>query len=610
VLTPIDRPAKRLRHTAYDLEWNPQSLETRLVGVFDDDGYRSYRTLREFLNGEMTHNMRGRHFFAHAGGSFDVQFVLEEIMRDPSFQVEASFSGSAAVIVRVLKDKHKWTFVDSYFLMRDSLEKIGKAIGLEKLKCVVCAGKDEKCTHMFDAPMKVLREYNRRDCEIVHRAVSWVQDQLLELGGELRPTIASCGMALFRRNYLKRSIRTSGKINEVLREAYCASRVEVVKSRAKRAEYYDINSSFPHSMTKPQPADLLMISNRFSPPTRGGRETVYFAEVDVCIPPMYLPPLPMKLGGRIFFPIGSWTGWYSKTDLELLERVGGKIEKVHRVYEYQTFQDLENYVTDIYERKRNASHAFIRLLFKYLLNCLYGKFGERTVKDTVLVRPDHIACIHKRDGKFLHPDPPHEDSCMQIISPGIWRRKDEKEVPHAHVAISANVTSQSRALLYGYLEPFQDQLCYLDTDSEVLDGRGPHFPIEHDDQCVAKDCDGCKLGSLKHEGTIKDAHFVSPKVYAFTDSKSGKRVIKSKGFRRLGPDEFNELAAFRPVEIERMRGIKEGLATDGTFGPEWARSKTGGPLIKRLHSGTLPKRMRTRDGASRPWDVEELYERH
>src|SRR5262249_6585988 len=149
--------------------------------------------------------------------------------------------------------------------------------------------------------------------------------------------------------------------------------------------------------------------------------------------------------------------------------------------------------------------------------------------------------------------------------------QDEKRVPHAHVAISAYITSLSRSWLWNHLNACTKRY-YADTDS-VVTGEGETLPT------------GPELGQLKHEGTILDARFLAPKVYAFTDAKTGKRVVKSKGFRKLENGDFLKLAAGELVAIERLAGIKEGLRDRGALGAAW--SKVTG---KRLHADTFPKR--------------------
>ena len=49
-----------------------------------------------------------------------------------SWKIRASFSGSSAIIIHVAKGKNSWHFLDSYWLFRDALASIGKAIGIKR----------------------------------------------------------------------------------------------------------------------------------------------------------------------------------------------------------------------------------------------------------------------------------------------------------------------------------------------------------------------------------------------------------------------------------------------------------------------------------------------
>lgn len=86
---------------------------------------------------------------------------------------------------------------------------------------------------IYYAPMPILKKYNEVDCRILWKGVDRLQEEL-ELGGELKMTIASCAMRLFRSQFLKREIKTDVKVNRVTREAYVASRVEVFKHKLDR----------------------------------------------------------------------------------------------------------------------------------------------------------------------------------------------------------------------------------------------------------------------------------------------------------------------------------------------------------------------------------------
>lgn len=632
MLTPIHKAAKGKAFTTYDLEWWPdwnslpedqkakhdrktyKDMSLRLVGVYDKErGFRHYKTIAEFLDREMTHAARGRLFFAHAGGSYDVQFILQEIISNrQGWHVEAMFSGASAVMVKVKRNRQTWTFCDSFFLMRSKLADIGKWIGQEK-------GTKED---MFTKDMAVLIDYNRKDCMILYAAIERLQNTLLGLGGELRATIASCAMTLFRRAYLGSEIATTDSGNEFGRKAYVASRVEVFERECGPANYWDINSSFPWSMCKPQPASMLRITHRV--PDSG----LYLLECDLSVPASYLPPLPYRTqdGSRIFFPSGTWNTWLDCTDVRLLEAEGGKIEKVYRCAVFEEFGDLAGYVRDLYERKAAATDTFERILYKYLLNALYGKFAERSDKRKILINPEYTTCQHA---------PRHGgDTCMRLIMPGVYEISETMNVAHAHVPISAHVTAESRGLLFGYLkdamggglhkpsnmesahvphsisnmEKGHTTSAHIDTHGLCKPSRGKIYYCDTDSIVTDSVLEsGEEIGQLKLEHKLTSATFVAPKLYSITDDK-GKSKVRSKGFRGLSLEEFRELVEGEEVMISRMARVRENLNDAMRKGRDEMKIKEV-RFGKRLRPGAVrPKRKDDGKGGTLPWKVEEVEE--
>ena len=368
-----DKPKQRLFST-YDLEWTPshspekaraiglEPLQVRLVGCYDGERYRAYRDIGDFLRAALTRKNHNRWFFAHAGGLYDVQFILEWLIKHAptAFRISAALSASSAIIVKIEKGRQCWYFVDSFWLLRTSLRKIGAWIGMAK-------GGAEGKTDIFWAPLSELITYNEQDCKILWHAIAQLESIVLSLGGQLEKTAASTAMSLFRRAYLKREIVTTPEVNEIARSAYIASRVEPFERVAENAWSWDINSSFPYAMTFPAPGNMVLEDKRL--PDSG----LYVADVEVYQPPANIPVLPVRGGkdGRVYFPTGRWRGWYSDTDCRFLEEAGGRIEHVHRVMHFEPFDDFSRYATDLYEKRKESNDDGFKQITKILLNSLY-----------------------------------------------------------------------------------------------------------------------------------------------------------------------------------------------------------------------------------------------
>lgn len=568
-IRPLDSKRRLKRYIAYDMEWIPGTLQIRVVGVYDGRRYRSYPTVERFLVNELTKENHGAWFYAHAGGLADVQFVFEALHRHPEYQVKATFSGSAAIIVEVKRGKHVWTFLDSYWLLKDKLANIAKGLGREK------TGPKEDDTEEIEAwyatvDIEELTAYNKNDCIILWEAIEAFELSLMELGGELKRTLAACGMNLFRRKYLQSEIETHDSINEKAMQSYVSSRVEVFRREIPLpSNHYDVNSLFPYAMTFPLPGDYIGTIRDIPLPGN-----LYMADVEIEIPDLYLTPVPTRLGGRVFFPTGRWRTWLTSIDLELMLKEHGKIHKVHEVILFEPFHDLAGYARDLYTKRKNSKDPWERMVIKYLLNTIYGKFAESEEKSVVHLHPSQTLLQNRL-------------SRESMLLPGCYEEELIVPIPHRWVPISSFITAIGRRTLYQFLSMTR-HFYYCDTDSIVTKDE---FSTSNE------------LGALKLEKTIKDVGlFIAPKLYREDN------LIKAKGFS-LGRDEnravesFEDLIAGGEVKVTRMRRIKENLRKGSTKPKEELITKrlAKNPIAKRCHD---PK-----TGVSRPWTIEELREK-
>jgi hypothetical protein len=405
------------------------------------------------------------------------------------------------------------------------------------------------------------------------------------LGGQLQQTIASTAMTLFRRAFLGREIFTSERLNQLCQESYFASRVEVVSRNATRFKIFDINSSFPHAMTFPLPGNL--IEYRTTLPDDDSDECIYLADATIEVPPMHLPPLPYRKDNRVFFPTGRWRSWFTSTDIRLALREGATLHKVHEVYCFEPFYDFGDYAKKIYALRAEATTTFRKLVLKYLLNSLYGKAAESTLKQEMLINPDQI-----------------DRATMQMLQPGVWLCEKEAKIAHRHVIVAAVITAIARRTLYDYAKECERQrkpLYYCDTDSLATRAKLP--------------VDDKLLGALKLEKKMHWAEFVAPKIYrgeGFELKKDGTwkeiRLTKAKGFS-LGAgqeawDKLDKIVAGDRIGVQRMTRMRELYRTmvDG----QYATAPFEMLVVKALTFEMLSKRCHYPDGETRPWTVEEL----
>jgi hypothetical protein len=521
--------------------------------MFDGERYQAFEGIPAFMRALLTRENRGAWIFAHFGGAADIAFLQEWFTEHKEYEVEMRFSGSAAVVVQIKKGKDEWFLVDSFFLMRDKLANIGRSIGMLKGTDGMTEAEKEA---QFNAPIGELKAYNEQDCRILFQAITLFAAELEELGGEMRPTIASCAMTLFRRRYLREPMRVSDALNDTFRDSYIASRVEVYRRRlVGGANKYDINSSFPASLAEKVPGSCIGLGTKI--PRNGD---CFIAECDVDVADCYLPPLPYRISGRIFFPTGKWSTLLTGPDFRFAEEHGA-IRRVRMVWTFQERTDAADYVHKIYGMRKAEKDPFRKLLLKYLLNSLYGKFGEAPAKQVLLINP---------------PAPLHMVEGATYVRPGVWLLTTHDHAKHEHVALAAHVTANSRRRITRYLQQAGDAY-YCDTDSVITKSELP---------------DSDELGHLKNEGRVESGYFAAPKFYLLDDK------VKAKGFPRLQPEDFWRVVEGGSAEVSRMARPRE-MWRSGDLSP------VNLTMQKRARL-TVDKRCFDAAGESRPWTVAEV----
>jgi hypothetical protein len=556
----------------YDLEWNPDKpWGVLLCGVRDESGYRAYRTVGEFLEGELTPENAGRWLFGHAGGLYDINFLVSWVLSHTDWAVEAAYSGSSAVALTIHRDGCEYHFGDSYWLLKAKLDDLGRMMGMVKGNDGNTARFVRECMAMGipGAGWHRLKEYNAHDNEILYCALHELERVLVELGGALKITLASCALTLFRAAYLKREIRVAPSTNKKARLAYAASIVNPFAIECEDANYYDIISSFPASMTEPCPGELTRTSGRWT------GSDLALVEATITVPEGYLPCIPYRHEERIFLPTGTWRGHFSGVDLVEGQKRGVRIERVHMAREFAPWLDLKAYVEDVYERRKKATSPIMKYAFKILMNALYGKLAENPMKYRTLIRPKKIP----KGAQYVRLD--------------VYRVMEKKPVPHEHVAAAMTITARSRYRL-------------LDVDQAALDQGGRLFYNDTDSVITTADLSdlcGTELGQLKHEAVIKGGIFLAPKLYAIQEVGKDKREVRAKGFSRCTWDQFLLLAMGEAVPVEVFTRLRSMLASGhDEIAPEVIERS------KRFVGAMRPKRCMLGTSDSRPWTVDEVKE--
>lgn len=408
-----------------------------------------------------------------------------------------------------------------------SIGELGKALGLPKLEPPQGLYNDSMvadCKRSFSHDeLEIIDSYCVRDAEIALKYMTTLQQQVLELGSELKDTLASTGMALFRRSYLDSEYLTPYPYrNDFARLGYYGGRVEpFVVGEVQNCRYYDFTSLYPSVMVGhdyPNP-------NTLEGPIYGYglREIMDYeglSEVEIEVPFMPYPPLPYRYKGKLYFPYGTLRGVYTHIELRYAMSLGCKVNKVYQsLISRNTVRPFDKFVQSLFTLRRElkAKGDCRQLVLKIILNSLYGKFGQR--EDAPLFRVitnDEYARMGCPVGAEILIYNNTEYFKLPLESRG--------QAEYTIVPWAAYVAGYARVALHKAIMQATGKIIYADTDSIVTTGELPVGP---------------DLGDLKLEETCTLFEAYGPKVYRYINQK-GEDNYKAKGVPKNYQGEYIE----------------------------------------------------------------------
>lgn len=481
-------------------------------------------------------------------------------------------------------------FCDTLNQWKASVETMGKMIGLEKLEMPPEALPDHE---MFT--------YCARDAEIVWKFVSMMQDQYNEMGAELKGSIASTAMDLWRRRYLRQEHgfkRVPMSFLKFFQRGYFGGRTENfvlgkfgdVEDRTggprKRIFCADVNSMYPSIMRNTK-VPLLREPHCTKSPSCLEYEGMTRAVVRV--PEQSYPPLPFRhatsrITSKLYFPIGEWEGVFTNNELRYaVERSGVQVVRiVEGIYFKESDFVFRDYVDDIYQdrlRCKEAGDEIGAYRDKILGNSLYGKMSQ--IGEILTVAPKWAVKFEKGYEKY---------------GTYVARKQEGKPALYTNFVWAAYITSGARCLLHAHLVDLE--ALYCDTDSVFSFKKVPK----------TKD-----LGVLSYDGESSFLEVLGPKTYKM-EGKTRMKGVPAEAFgatMRLTDDGYEEYT-FQPIrEMDRLP--REVFFTEvsrfrsaircGILPNSWG---IGEKKIKLLPEDR--KRFFYPDGTSRPLTVMEIEE--
>ena len=494
---------KKEHHTFYDDKTSRARWDRRYFCV----GGCIDKAMRFILRAQF----RGYHIYAHNAGRFDYLFILPWLIE---VGVHYGFNFSIIPVsssIQVLdiwettpsgrRKGEKWRFLDSVKLIPTSLNNAAKGFGIP--------GKVEHDLNMHEEDPRWV-EYNQQDCAVNYDVVKlfhhYVEKVLL---GEVGITAPATAVKLFRRQYLKRAVPRSEHTHDFIRESYVGGRCEVFRKFGKKLYYFDFNSSYPASMKGMMPAgDATEWEGE--PPKRFTKKLLGFCEVEIEVPEdLLIPVLPLKIDGKLIFPVGRIKGTWTWPELQMAIKHGARVHKWLKSVWYKPVNLFDQFVDDLYAYRDKSNPKYnvgLETVVKILLNATYGKFAMKTLRKKI----------------YMYNDPEMPENAVPASGDPeslIWYAEEESDAPYVMPQVSAWVTSMARLRLYQGIERVHamgGSVYYVDTDSIV---------------CDVDLGSSTALGELKNEipewGGQIEGEFMGPKMYLIRTPKNTK--VKAKG---------------------------------------------------------------------------------
>ena len=266
-------------------------------------------------------------------------------------------------------------------------------------------------------------------------------------------------------------------------------------------------------------------------------------------------------------------------NLQLYLKLGMKLEKVHKVLEFQQSPWMQPYIQKNTQLRTQAKNDFEKDFFKLMNNAVFGKTMENVRKrvNVKLLRSDEEQKILKLVAKPTF-------ARQEIFNPdlvGIQNHK-EKVLLNKPIYVGMSVLDLSKHLMYNFYynnlkKTYCDKikLLYTDTDSVII-----HVQTEDIYQDIAQNLDNYDTSNYQPNhplfsntnkkiiGKFKDelggqllTEFIGirPKMYSYTGEESGKRakgVKKSVLKKTISHEDYKTCLLEKKVYSRDMPGLR------------------------------------------------------
>jgi hypothetical protein len=523
--------------------------------------------------------------YAHNMGYDMIATSAITILEDNGFRLESFFEKGGTTIYKFLyheydeagekvKDRTKTiSLLSSTNFYSDTLANIARVFGLEKTDIKKEYGEDYNNITMENAI-----EYCRQDVLILKTAMealfSFIKNEDLGCMGK---TAASQSFNAFKHRFMEHNIyvHTNEKAINLERKSYYGGRVECwqIGERANDDYYYiDVNSMYPFVMANfDYPTKLLSYQSYNSihdikTAIDDGEGVVVKVKIKTD-----KPYFPLRRDKKLIFPVGEFWTYLATPEIKFAIENNLIVEVAECSY-YKMDSIFKPFVDYFYNKRLDAKknkdevHSY---LFKLIMNCLYGKFGQLKENwESVGHAPKH----HISNYCETDIDTGEEKYVKELGGTRFEKVGEDSEAFNSFPAVASHVTSQARIhLLNHILKAEIKNVYYMDTDSLFINKEGYHNLKNTLDENI--------LGKMKVEDHATYIKINAPKDYVFIGDK--KELIKRKGIskdaRPLTDQEYIEYINKRRKQLSKNKFdefIKNIKREELTMNMQWCKMPT------------------------------------
>ena len=471
--------------------------------------------------------------------NFDILFFLKKI----EFGEDINIINSGNMMLQ-LQNKD-FIFVNSLSLLPMSLKKVVT----NWLKIDFKEWEQQK-NEVLDLEFSVLTNYCKRDCFLLYFGIFKlleVVEENFQISNFL--TIPSLAMKVFKKHFNDYKF-LENKSNSFFNDGYYfGGHTEkfvsgVYKFSDMKLNYYDVNSLYPFVMK-----DLEISQSPFKM-VKSDLKTIfslYYKKfhfwIDCLIEIKHdnFRVIPIKYKESNYYPKGVFRCKFSHLTFDFLLK--NKHLFIKEIYGVITTEDnktekvFKKYVEYNYEkRKRETANDIV---FKLILNSLYGKFGQKREQQRMVLNPQDFTIY---------------ESVKQIGNDNFICTKNETSnynIDYLRKDVAGLITEKAR--LYMGLQRLKlynkgIKVYYQDTDS---------FMINEDLQdyySLKKLEDSKTLGLFKKENSkpVKDFYLIGLKLYYLNEELQAK-----KGLKNLSKNDFHRIyLALKIIEDSKKKYLR------------------------------------------------------